>query len=90
MNIFWGREKAMIVKVSFLMLCGFFVIGFLLFGDLSVFNRIDIEKVMIWTATHAKGIKLFTRLFPVGVLAMFFGSCFLTSVAYEKKRNLNH
>ena len=90
MNIFWGREKAMIVKVSFLMLCGFFVIGFLLFGDLSVFNRIDIEKVMIWTATHAKGIKLFTRLFPVGVLAMFFGSCFLTSVAYEKKKNLNH
>ena len=85
MNIFWGRGKAMIVKISFLMLCGFFVMGYLLFGDLSFFNRIDIEKILIWVATHAKGIKLFTRLFPVGVLAIFAGSCFLASGAYEKK-----
>ena len=56
-----------------------------MFGDLSFFNRIDIEKILIWVATHAKGIKLFTRLFPVGVLAIFAGSCFLASVAYEKK-----
>ena len=85
MNIFWGRGKAMIVKISFLMLCGFFIIGFILFGDLSGFDRIDMEKVMIWVATHAEGIKMFTRLFPVGALAVFAGSCVLTSLSYEKK-----
>ena len=86
MYLFWGRGKTMIIKISFLMLCGFFVVGFVLFGDLSFFERIDIEKVLIWVAVHSRGIKLFTRLFPAGVLVIFAGSCFLTSVAYEKRK----
>ncbi len=85
MYLFWGRGKTMIVKISFLMLCGFFVVGFLLFGDLSVFDGIDVEKILIWVALHNRGIKLFSRLFPVGVMVIYAGSCILTSVAYEKK-----
>ena len=58
MYLFWGRGKTMIIKISFLMLCGFFVVGFLLFGDLSVFAGIDVEKILIWAALHSRGIKL--------------------------------
>lgn len=85
MYLFWGRGKTMIIKISFLMLCGFFVVGFLLFGDLSVFAGIDVEKILIWAALHSRGIKLFVRLFPVAGLVIFAGSCILTSVSYEKK-----
>ncbi len=85
MYLFWGRGKTMIMKISFLMLCGFFVVGFLLFGDLSVFDGIDVEKILIWVALHNRGIKLFVRLFPIGGLVIYAGSCILISVAYEKR-----
>ena len=85
MYMFWGRGKAMIIKISFAMLCGFLVIGYLLFGDLSGFSNIDMEKVLMWIVAHSEGIKLFTRLFIVGTLVIFAGSCFLTSMAYEKR-----
>lgn len=73
--ILFGKEKAMLIKVAFIMLIAFAFIGFMLFGDLMwVEEHIDIVALAKWYKTHMVEMAIVVSLSPVFVLAFYYGS----------------
>lgn len=73
--ILFGKEKAMLIKVAFIMLIAFAFIGFMLFGDLMwVEEHIDIVALAKWYKTHMVEMAIVVSLSPVFVLAIYYGS----------------
>ncbi|MBR6364817.1 MAG: ABC-2 transporter permease [Lachnospiraceae bacterium] len=80
-----GRDKAMLVKIGLIMLIGMFVIAYLLFGDLDVFEKIDFDRITRWIAEHVHLLKRMNIIAPiVGLIAMgiSFG---ITALLYGRK-----
>ena len=80
-----GKKKAMMIKVGFLLLLGIAVVGFILFGDLHILEKIDLEKIVHWMNTHQFEVVLMQILTPVVSLLIYFGSYKLTCALYGRK-----
>ena len=78
-----GTKKAMMIKVGFFLALGIAVIGFLLFGKLLVFEKINWEAVMNWINTHQFEVVLIQILSSASGLLIYFGFYKLTCALYE-------
>ncbi len=77
--ILFGKEKAMLIKVAFIMLIAFAMIGFLLFGDLVWMEQhINIAVLAKWCEKYKMEVAVVTLLSPVFVLALYYGSYRIT------------
>ena len=81
-----GTKKAMMIKVGFFLALGIAVIGFLLFGKLLVFEKINLEAIMNWINTHQFEIVLIQILSSASGLLIYFGFYKLTCALYNSKK----
>lgn len=83
--ILFGKEKAMLIKVAFIMLIAFIIVGFLLFGDLSWIDRhFNIIAFAKWCEKHRMEVAVVTLLSPAFVLAFYYGSYRITCYFTEE------
>ena len=80
-----GKKKAMMIKVGVMLLLGIAVIGFLLFGDLPILERIDLDKIVRWIKAHQFEVALVQIFSPVISLLIYFGSYKLSCYFYSRK-----
>lgn len=83
--IYFGKEKAMRVRVMFWTLIAFVAIGFLMFGDVTAVSNLDILIIMEWMERHNKGIVIFQNMAPVIVLIFYYLSYRFSGYLYHKK-----
>lgn len=87
--ILLGKEKAMLIKVAFIMLIAFAIIGFVLFGDLLWFEEhIDIIAFSKWYKAHLIESTLAVMMSPALVLAFYYGSYRITCHFANKEDTL--
>lgn len=72
--LIFGKEKAMLGKITVIIVIALLLIGYVLFGDLSVFNNMNIEVLIDWFDAHNTELSIFSVLFPLLVMMMYFGS----------------
>ncbi|MBR6896804.1 MAG: ABC-2 transporter permease [Lachnospiraceae bacterium] len=80
-----GREKSMLIKIGIVLIIGLCAIGYLLFGDLEVFERFDIEHILIWINDHDFELKLISILSPV-VCLVFYALSYRIAVHFYLKK----
>ena len=80
-----GKEKAMRVMVVFWTAIALVIIGFLLFGDLTIVENLDIAVLMDFMEKHQTGFILFQAMEPAIVLALYALSYRLSCYLYHKK-----
>lgn len=77
--ILFGKEKAMLIKVAFIMLIALAMVGFLLFGDLLWIERhVNITVLAKWCEKHSVEVAVVSLLSPVSVLALYYASYRIT------------
>lgn len=79
-----GKEIAMRVMTVFWTAIALIVIGFLLFGDLSIVENWDILAFMDFVEKHKTGIILFQAMEPVIILVIYYLSYRLSSYLYKR------
>jgi hypothetical protein len=84
-----GKGKAMYVKVGLIMILGLFVVWFLLFGNLDLFENWDVGHLIDWAERHEFGLTFFVILSPFVTLALYYASYRLTAVLWERKEGAN-
>lgn len=83
--ILFGKEKAMFIKIAFIMLIAFILIGFLMFGDLVWFEQnFNIAVITKWCEKHRMGATITVLLSPVFVLALYYVSYRITCRLSDK------
>ncbi len=85
----FGKGKAKMVTVSFWMVIGFLVLGFLLFGDLKLVENWDIGHLIDWANAHEFGLTLTSVLSPIIVLVIYYISYRITAHFYVRKEGTN-
>lgn len=73
-----GSKRATGLKSAILELLFLFVIGWFFFGNLNIFEKIDIFNMMEWTRTHEFEINMMIVLSPVTASILYFLSYKLT------------
>ena len=76
--ITFGLKRAGIVKNAIMELLLFFVVGFVLFGDLDVLNNIDLGLFVHWVETHTLMLLVLNVTQPLTVLFFYYLSYRLT------------
>ena len=76
--ITFGLKRAGIVKNAIMELLLFFVVGFVLFGDLDVLNNIDLGLFVHWVETHTLMLLVLNVTQPLTVLLFYYLSYRLT------------
>lgn len=84
-----GKGKAMMVKVTISMIIGIVILGYILFGDLNVFENFDIEFVIKWAESHEIELVLLSILSPVITMILYYCSYRIALRLYEKKEYNN-
>ena len=82
-----GRDRAMMIKIGIWMFIAMLLIGYLLFGDLDVFENLDLAKILAWANAHQFELLLTNTLFPVMTALLYYGSYRLTAALYERKEH---
>ena len=85
MFLLMGKGRAMLVKVSFALMIALLAIGYLLFGDLTVFEKWDISRLIDWIDSHVFELTLFAIVSPFITLAVYYGSYRIAAGVYEKR-----
>lgn len=85
MYILYGKEKCNMVITSLLLLIAFIVLGFLMFGNLSDWNGINIEGIMNFIENHVTEIAISQSFGPVTVLGLYYLSYRITFHFYKGK-----
>ena len=80
-----GKEKVMRVMVVFWTAIALVIIGFLMFGDLTIVENLDIAVLMDFMKKHQTGFILFQAMEPVIILALYCLSYRLSIYLYHKK-----
>lgn len=83
--IYFGKEKAMRVRVMFWMLIAFVAMGFVMFGDITAVSNLDLLVIMEWVEKHNTGIVIFQNMAPVIVLIFYYLSYRFSGYLYNKK-----
>lgn len=87
--IYFGKEKAMRVRVIFWTLIAFAAIGFVMFGDMAAMSNLDLLAIMDWLKKHNTGIVVFQNMAPVIVLVFYYFSYRFSGYLYCKKEGEN-
>ncbi len=69
-----GKAKTMFILTMILMAFALCIIGYLLFGDISIFSRIDYRSIIGFFKKYADVIAVINFLSPVIVLLIYYGS----------------
>lgn len=80
-----GSKKATVIKSAILELLFLFVIGWFFFGNLEIFEKIDLFNLMEWVNTHEFTINMMIVLCPVSASVLYYLSYKLTC-AINKNR----
>ena len=83
--LLWGVGRATMIKIAFIMFIGILVIGYVLFGNLDVFEKLDIEWIISWANAHAFELMLANILSPAITLILYYISYRITVTFYERK-----
>ena len=83
--LLWGVGRATMIKIAFIMFIGILVIGYVLFGNLDVFEKLDIERISSWANAHAFELMLANILSPAITLILYYISYRITVTFYERK-----
>ena len=67
----YGREKAMYGKIVLGTVIGLILIGYVLFGDVSVFENMDISKFVDWLNAHQTEMMVVSTFGPALVLCIY-------------------
>lgn len=68
----FGKEKAMRVMVVFWTVIALVVIGYLMFGDLTIFQNLDISAFVDFVEKHKTGVIIFQSFEPVVILLLYY------------------
>lgn len=82
-----GKEKAMRAMVVFWTVIAIIVIGFLMFGDLTVVSGWDIMVLMDYIERHKNGVLIFQMSEPVIILGLFYISYLISCKLYCNKED---
>lgn len=85
MYILYGKEKCNMVITSLLLFIAFIVLGFLMFGNLSDWNGINIEGIMNFIENHVTEVTITQSFGPVIVLGLYYLSYRITCHFYKGK-----
>lgn len=85
LNFSLGKENAMRVMVVFWTVIALGVIGYLMFGDLTVIAGWDITVFVKWLEKHPTGVLIFQGFQPVIILILYYLSYRLSCKLYRKK-----
>ena len=85
MFLLLGRDRAMLIKIGIIMFVAMLMIGYLLFGNLIIFENIDFDKITAWANAHVFEIMLMNILSPIIAVLLYYGSYRLTTAIYERK-----
>lgn len=83
--IYFGKEKAMRIRVMFWMLIAFAAIGFVMFGDITAVSNLSLFVIMEWVEKHNTGVVIFQNMAPVIVLILYYLSYRFSGYLYHKK-----
>ena len=81
----FGAEKGQMIKTGIMECLGVLAICYLLFGDLNVFERLDLENILRWVDTHAFFLTLLSVLSPLITLGIYYGSYRISVRIYVRK-----
>lgn len=85
MFLIWGKGKAMMVKVTIIMAIGIAAIGYVFFGNLNVFEQLDIWLLIKWAEAHEIELTLLSVLSPMFTILFYYLSYRIALKFYEKK-----
>lgn len=85
MFLLMGNGKAMMIKVGIIMFIGVLVLGFLLFGDLTLLENWDIGLVISWAEKHEFELILLSVLSPAITMAFYYVSYRIAAYFYVRK-----
>lgn len=80
-----GSKKAVLVKNAFMELLFLFVIGWFFFGNLNVFEKIDLFTIKEWIDAHEVEMKIMKVISPLVALTLYFLSYKLTCLINRNK-----
>lgn len=80
-----GKEKAMRAMVVFWTAIALVVIGYLMFGNLTIIENWDITVLIDFMERHQTGVILFQAMEPVMILALYYLSYRLSCYLFNKR-----
>lgn len=87
MFLLFGKAKTIMIKVGLVMFIAFLLLGYLLFGDLKIFEHLDINTLLKWKEAHAFEITLLSILSPVITLGLYYLSYRIAVRLFVKKED---
>ncbi len=81
----FGKEKGQMIKTAILEVIACFVAAYLFFGDLSVFEKLDIDLIIAWAETHVFALMLMSVISPLLTLSIYYISFRISARIYERK-----
>lgn len=81
----FGKEKGQMIKMAILEALAFLVVAYLFFGDLNVFEKIDIDRIMVWADTHSFELTFMSVASPLITILGYYISYRISVHIYERK-----
>ena len=81
----FGKEKGQMIKTGILESLAMLAVGYLFFGDLNVFEKIDIDRIVAWADTHSFALTLISVISPLIALSLYYISYRISVHIYEGK-----
>ena len=81
----FGAEKGQMIKTGIMECLGVLAICYLFFGDLDVFEKLDLERLIRWAEEHDFVLILMSVLSPLITLGIYYGSYRISVRIYERK-----
>lgn len=81
----FGAKKGMQIKQTLLIIAFFLAIIYLLFGDLTIFDRIDLVSIMTYLNEHVEVLLTLQVLTPYVSLALYYVSYKLSCLLFARK-----
>lgn len=89
MFLFMGKEKAKMVKVGIILFIDFFVVWYLLFGDLSLIENWDMENLVNWVDAHGFLLTFLSIISPVITVAFSYVSYRIAIFFYGRRESFD-
>ena len=81
----FGKEKGQMIKTGILESLAMLAVGYLFFGDLNVFEKIDIDRIVAWADTHSFALTFISVISPLIALSLYYISYRISVHIYEGK-----